>query len=118
MATNQEFDTEGKVGAGHIVKVLLCGNTSGAVVWGGYVGVVDANVTVVRGSTCGFPEAVNKVKGKEAEGRFVAEGRSRKITLGRGDTTNPDLLGKETGNSGRVGGPTANFRLTCKGDML
>ena len=50
MATTQEDDTEGGVGAGHIVKVLLCGNTSGAVVWVKYVGVVGTNVTVVRGS--------------------------------------------------------------------
>ena len=60
-----------------------------------------------------FPEACNKVKGKEAEGRIVAEGRGIKCTSRSRDTTTPDLLGQEKGNSDRVGGPTANFRRMC-----
>ena len=56
------------VGAGHIVKVLLCGNTSGAIVWVGYMGIVDANSTVVRGSTCGFLRHATKLKKRRLRG--------------------------------------------------
>ena len=63
----------------------------------------------VRGSACGFPATGNKVKGKAAEGRVVAEVSGKKSPSGRVDTTAPDLLGKKTGNSGRVGGPTTYF---------
>ena len=78
--------------------------------WGRDVGVVGSNGTEVRGSACGFPETGDKVKGKEAEGRFVAEGGDGKSTSGREDTTTPYPLVQDTGNSGIVGGPTAHFQ--------
>ena len=70
---------------------------------------IGANVAEVRGSSYEFPARGNKVKDKLAEVRVVAKGGGKKSTSGSRDTTATDLLGKETGNSGGVGGPTADF---------
>ena len=43
------------------------------------------------------------VKEEKAERRFVAEVGDGKITSGGGDTTTPDLLGKEAGDSVGIG---------------
>ena len=67
--------------------------TGGAIVWGGDVDVVSVNGVVTRGSSCGVPETCNKVEGKKAEGRFVADVGGKKSTSGSGDTNAPDLLG-------------------------
>ena len=40
---------------GRLSKFLLSGNTVGAVVWGGELGVVGANVADSGGSSCGVP---------------------------------------------------------------
>ena len=71
------------------------------------MGDIGDNGAEVRGSSYEFPATGNKVKDKTAEGRVVTEGGGKTITPGSGDTTAPDLLGQETGNSGGVGGPTA-----------
>ena len=70
---------------------------------------IGANGAEMRGSPYGFPDTGNKVKGKAAKGRVVAEGSGKKNTSGSGDTTTIDLLGQGTGNSGRVGDPMAYF---------
>ena len=56
-----------------------------------------------------FVSTSDKVKGKEAEGRSLAEVYVRQSTSGRGDTTAPEILGQETCNSGGVGGPMDHF---------
>ena len=109
MGADWGFATEGGGVAGHLRKKKSHGTSGSAVVWSGDVGAIGAYDVEVRGSSCGFPATGNKVKGKDAEGRVVAEGGDRKITSGSGYTTAPDLLGQETGNSGGVGGPTAYF---------
>ena len=109
MRAAQEDATEGGGGAGHLGGFLLRVNTGSAVVWGGDVGVVGANGAETRGSSCGVTETGEKVKVKEAEGRFVAEGGNRKSTSGSGGTTTLDLLGQETVKSGGMGGPTAHI---------
>ena len=109
MGADQEFSTEVGGVSGRLGKVLSHGNSGGTVVWSGDVAYISANGAEVRGSSYGFPATGNKVKDKAAEGRVVAEVGGKKSTSGGGYTTAPDLLGKETGNSGRVGGPTAYF---------
>ena len=104
-----EFATEVGGVAGRIGTFLSRGTSGVAVVWSGDVGANGDNNVEVRGSSCGFPEIRNKVKGKAAEGRVVVEGGGKKSTSGSGYTTAPDLLGQETVNSGRVGEPTAYF---------
>ena len=82
------------------------------------MGVVDTNGAEVRGSACRFTDTGDKVKVKEAERRFVAEGGIGKSTSGSKETTAPDLIGKETGESDGVSVPTSHFRRMCKGDGL
>ena len=104
-----EVSTEVGGGNVHIGKVLLCGSSDGDVVWGGDVGDIGANGAEVIGGTCGFPSTGNKVKGKVSEIRVVAEGGGEQSTSGNGGTTDLGLLGKQTGYSGGVGGPTEYF---------
>ena len=52
---------EGGCGTGRLGKVLLRGNTGGAVVWGREVGVVGANGTDARESSYGVTETGEKV---------------------------------------------------------
>ena len=73
------------------------------------MGVVGANGAEARGGSCGVPETGDEVEGKKAEGPFVAEGGGGKSTSGSGDTTAPDLLGQEAGDSGGMGGLTADL---------
>ena len=87
-------------------------------VWGRDVGSVGANGIEVRGSACWFPLMCDKVKGKSAEVRVVAEGGDKQSNSGSGDTTTPDLFGQDAGYSGEVGGPTAYFRHMCEGDRI
>ena len=70
---------------------------------------IGDNGAEVRGSSYGFPARGNKVKVKAAEVRVLAKGGGKQIASGSRDTTATDLLGRETGNSGGVGGPTAYF---------
>ena len=109
MGAAWEVATE--VGGGDIRlrKVLLRVSSGGAVVWGRDVGAIGTNGAEVRGSECGFPVTGNKLKGKAAQGRFVAEGGVKKSTSGSGDTATPYILGQEKGGSGGVGGPKAYF---------
>ena len=72
----------------------------------------------VRGSACGFPATGDKVKGKAAELWVVAEGNGKNSPRGNGDTAALDICGQDTGNSGEVGGPMANFRRFCKRERL
>ena len=78
MGAAHEVSTEGGVGAGRLRKLLLCGTSGVAVVWGGYVGAIGANGAEVRGSACGFPEIGNKSKGKADEGCVLAEGSGKR----------------------------------------
>ena len=105
----REDATEGGGRISHLGNVLSRGNTGGALVWGGDVGAVGSNGAEVRDSACGFPETGDKVKGKEAEGRFLADGGGGQSTSGSGYTTATDLLGQETGNSGGLGVPMTHF---------
>ena len=114
----QEDTVEGGDGSGHLRKVLSRGNTGGAVVWGRDVGVFGANGAEARGNSCGFSETGDKVEGKKTEGRFVAEGCGKQSTSGSGDTTTPDLLGKEASDSGGMGSPTAHIRCMREGGGL
>ena len=107
MGAAQEDATEGGSGIVCLGNVLLRGNTRGAVVWGGDLGVVGANGAKDRRSSCGVPETGDKIEIKTSEGWFVAEDGSRKSTSGIGDTTATYLLGKEAGNSDGMGGLTA-----------
>ena len=109
MGAVQEFPTEGGGVAGCLGNYLSCGTSGGAVFGGGDVGAIGVNGVKVRGRSYGFPVTDNRVKGKAAEGQVVSEGGNKQSTLFRGDTTAPDLLSKETGNSDGVGGPTSYF---------
>ena len=82
------------------------------------MGVIGANGSEARGSSCGVPETGEKVEIKKYEGRLVAEGGGRKSASGSRDTTAPDLLGQESGNSGGMGGLTAYLQGMRKGDGL
>ena len=93
MGAAQEFDTEGGVRAGRLGKDLPLRSSGGAVFWGGYVGDIGTNVAEVRWSAFGFPTTGNKVKGKSAEGKVVAEGGGEKGTSVSGGTATTDLLG-------------------------
>ena len=79
---------------------------------------IVASGVEVRGSSYGFPSTQNKVKGKASEGRVVAEVGGKISTSGVKDTTNPDLLEYETGDSCEVGSPTAFFKCMFKGDGI
>ena len=46
----------------------------------------------------------------------MAGGNRKNSPPGSRDTTAPDICGHEAGNSGGLGGPTANFRNFCKKD--
>ena len=59
------------------------------------------------GIPCGVLDTGEEFEGKKSEGRIVAEGGGRQSYSGSGDTTAPDLLGQEAGNSGVMGGLTA-----------
>ena len=48
----------------------------------------------------------------------MAEDGGKQSTSGRGDTTAPDLLGQDTGDSGGLGGHMAYFRCMCEGDVI
>ena len=48
------------------------------------MGGIGANVVDVIGSACGFPSTGNKVKGKAAEVRVVAEVIRKKVLQGAG----------------------------------
>ena len=63
------------------------------------MGAVGANGTEVRDIAYGFPETGEKVKGKEAEGRVMAEGGQKKSNSGSRDTTAPDSRPNWTGDS-------------------
>ena len=109
---------EGGSGSGHPRKVLLRGNTGGAVVWGGDVGVFGANGSEAIGNLCEVSETGDEVEGKKSEGRFVLEGCGKQSTSGSGDTTNPDLLGKEAGDIGGMGSPTSHIWCMREGGGL
>ena len=51
------------------------------------MGVAGSNGIEARGSSYRITEIVDKVEGKEAEGRFVAEGGISQSTPASGDTT-------------------------------
>ena len=106
---------EGEVRTGRLGEVLSCGNTGGAVFWGGDLGVVGANGTEAGRTSCGVLATGDEVEEKKAEGRFVAEGGGRKSTSGSRDTTAPYLLGQEAGDSGRMGGLTAYIQCMHEG---
>ena len=72
-----EITTEGEGVAGRLGKVLSCGSSGIALFWGGDVGDIVDNGAEVRGSACGFPEKIKKVKGKAAKGQVIAEGGSK-----------------------------------------
>ena len=105
----QEDTVEGGGGSVHIRKVLSRGNTGGAFVWVGDVGVFGANGAEAIGNSCGVSETGDEVEGGNFEGRFVVEGCGKQINSGSGDTTDPDLLRQEAGYSGEMGGPTAHI---------
>ena len=67
------------------------------------MGVVGANGAEDRGGYCGVLDTGDEVEGKKAEGRFVAEGGGVKSVSGSRDTTAPDLLGQEAGDSDIMG---------------
>ena len=71
---------------------------------GGDLGVIGANGAEARGISCGVPETGDEVEGKNSEGRVVAEGGGGQNASGSRDTTAPDLLGQEAGESGKMGG--------------
>ena len=75
---------EGGGGTGCLGKVLSCGSSGSAVVWGKNVGDISKNIAEVRGSECGFPDTGNKVKDKVTEGRVVEEGGDKKLLQGMG----------------------------------
>ena len=60
------------------------GNTGGAVVRSGDLGVVSANGVKAWWSSCGVPEIGENFEGKKAEGRLVAEGGGEKVLQGVG----------------------------------
>ena len=109
VGVDQEIATEEEGGSSSLGKVLSCGRSGGDIVWGGDMGDFGANNTEVRGIACGFPALGHKVKGKSAEGWVVAAGGGKNSPPGSGDTAAPDLCGQYTGDSGGVGGPTADF---------
>ena len=115
LGADRKDATEGGVRDEHLAKVLLRGNIGGAVVWVRDLSVVRDNGAEARGISCGVPETGDKVKGKEAEGRFLAEGGGKQITSGSGLTTDPDSLGQDIENSGEVGGPMDRIQCMCKG---
>ena len=100
---SQEYATDGGGGTGRLGEVLLRGDTFGVVFWGGDLGVIGASGAEDIGSSCGVLETGEKVEGKKDERRFMAEGGDRKSASGSGDTTAPDLLGQDTGNSVEMG---------------
>ena len=71
------------------------------------MGNVSANGAEAVRSPCGVPDTGYEVEGGDPEGRFVAGGGGGKIISGRRDTTAPDLLGQEAGDSGVMGSLTA-----------
>ena len=107
MGPSQEDALEGGGGTGHLGEVLYRGDTGSVVVWGKDLGVVCAYGTEFTGGSCGVNDTGDEVEGTNSEGQFVAEGGSRKIDSGIGDTTAPDLHGQEAGDSGGMGGLTA-----------
>ena len=107
MGTYREDSTEGGVRAGCLGKVLLRGDTGSVVIWGGDLGVVGANGAEAGGSSFWFPETGENFEGKNSEGRLVEKGGGRQSDSGSGDTTAPELIGQEEGNSGRMGGREA-----------
>ena len=82
------------------------------------MGVVGSNGSEAGGSSCGVPDTGDKFECKKAEGRLVVEGGGKNIASGSRDTTATDLLGKEAGNSGVMGGFTTYFRVMREGDGL
>ena len=68
------------------------------------MGVVGANVAEARGSLYGVTKTGDEVECKKSEVRFLAEDNGRKSALRSGETTAPDLLGQEAGDSGGMGG--------------
>ena len=88
-----EDSTEGGGRSGRLGKVLSPGDTCSVVVWGGELGVVGANGSDTRGSSCGVTETGNEVEGKNSEGRFVAEGGDRKSASGSEETIAIDFFG-------------------------
>ena len=53
---DQEDTVEGGGASGHLREVISYGNTGGAVVWVGYVGVFGANGAEAIGNSCGVFE--------------------------------------------------------------
>ena len=102
-----EDSTEGGGKTGCLSKVLLRSNTGCDVVWGRDLVFIGANGTETGGSSCGVPATGEKVEGKEAEGRFVAEDVGGQITSVSGVTTTSDLLGQNSGDNGVMVGLTS-----------
>ena len=73
------------------------------------MGAFGANDAEVIGSAREFPAAGHTKTGNTAEGWVLAEGDDIISPTGSGNTVAPDICGKATGDSGRVGGPTAYF---------
>ena len=115
MGPSRDVATEGGGGAVSLGKFLLCGDIVGVVVWYRYLGVIISNGSEARGISFGVPDTGEKVEGKNVEGQLVAEGGGRHSASGNGDTTAPDLLGKESGDSGGMGGLTDYLQGMCKG---
>ena len=82
------------------------------------MGVFGANGAEAIGNSCGVSETGDEVEGKKSEGRFVVEGCGKQITSGSGDTTAPDPLRQEAGESGGMGGPTAHIWCMREGGRL
>ena len=87
MGPSWEDATEGEGRTARLGKVLSHRDTDSVVVWGGELGVVGANDSDTRGSSCGVTEIGGEVEGKNSEGQFVAEGGGRQSASGSGDTT-------------------------------
>ena len=68
------------------------------------MGVVGANGAESGRSSCGVLQIGHEVEVKKAQGRIVAEGGGRHSVSGRWETTSPDLIGHEAGDSGGIGG--------------
>ena len=107
VGTSREDATEGGGRCRCISKFLSRSDTGGVVVWGGYLGVVDDNVVEAIWRSCGFTDTGDKVEGKKAKGRLMAEGGGSNSASGSRDTTAPDLLGQEAFGADTWVAPTA-----------
>ena len=73
------------------------------------MGAFGYNGPEIIGRESGFTVAGHKKKCKAAEKRVVAAGDEKNSPQGSGDTYATDICRHDTGDSGRVGGTTAEF---------